>query len=153
MVTVTCFGPQALEHRRLAWLASPRPALQAIIDSRQSAHARIPTVPEERAMPVVAHSLAPPQRSPRAVLVPLLFQFIPAMQLVLILIFFKKPIGSWELIADVTHLFFSNMLLLRLIFILGPFARIDLFPLLVTAAHGSRHVNLECKILALRSKI
>ena len=79
---------------------------------RQSAHAGIPIVPEERAMPVVAHSLAPPQRSPRAVLVLLLFRFIPATQLVLILVFFKKPIGSWELIVDVMHLFFSNMLLL-----------------------------------------
>src|SRR6185503_2969017 len=153
MVVVTCFGPQALEHRRLARLASPRPALLAIIDSRQSAHAGIPTVPEERAMPVVAHSLEPPQRSPRTVLVLLLFRFILAMQLVLILVFFKKPIGSWELIADVTHLFFSNMLLLRLVFILGPFARIGLFPLLLTAAYGSHHVNPEHKILALRSKI
>ena len=46
------------------------------------------------------------------------------------------------------------MLLLRLIFILGPFARIGLSkPLLVTAAYGSHHVNLERKILALRSKI
>src|SRR6185312_3894737 len=109
MVVVTCFGPQALEHRRLAWLASPRPALQAIIDSRQSAHAGIPTVPEARAMPVVAHSLAPPQCPPCTVLI-LLFRFISAAQLVLILVFFKKPIGSWELIADVMHLFFSNML-------------------------------------------
>src|SRR4029079_6455708 len=100
MVVVTCFGPQALEHRHLAWLASPRPALQAIIDSRQSAHAEIPTVPEERAMPVVAYSLAPPQRSPSAVHVLLPFRFIPATQLVLILVFFKKPNGSWELIAD-----------------------------------------------------
>ena len=104
-------------------------------------------------MPVVAYSLAPPQRSPRAVVVLLLFRFIPATQLVLILVFFKKPIGSWELIADVTHLFFSNIMLLRLVFILGPFARIGLFPLLVTAAYGSHHVNLERKILALRSKI
>ena len=104
-------------------------------------------------MPVVAHSLAPPQCSPRAVLV-LLFRFIPVTQLVLILVFFKKPIGSWELIVDVMYLFFSNMLLLRLVFILGPFVRIGLSkPLLVTAAYGSRHVNLERKILALRSKI
>ena len=86
-------------------------------------------------------------------LVLLLFRFIPVTQLVLILVFFKKPIGSWELIADVTYLFFSNMFLLRLVFILGPFARIGLSPLLVTAAYGSHHVNLECKILALRSKI
>ena len=107
-----------------------------------SAHAGIPTVPEERAMPVVAHSLAPPQRSPRAVLV-LLFRFIPATQVVLILVFFKKPIGSWELIADMTHLFFSNILLLWLVFILGPFARSGLSPLLVMATHGSRHVDLE----------
>ena len=104
-------------------------------------------------MPVVTYIPAPPQRPPCAVLILLLFRFIPATQLVLIHVFFKKPIGSWELIADVTHLFFSNMLLLRLIFILGPFARIGLFPLLVTAAYGSRHVNLERKILALRSKI
>ena len=104
-------------------------------------------------MPVVAYSLGPPQRSPRALLV-LLFRFILATQLVLILVFFKKPIGSWELIVDVTHLFFSNMLLLRLVFILGPFARIGLSkPLLITTVNGSRHVNLECKILPLRSKI
>ena len=94
-------------------------------------------------MPVVAYSLTPPQRPSRAVLILLLFRFIPATQLVLILVFFKKQIGSWELIADVTHLFFSNMLLLRLVFILGPFARIGLFPLLVTAAYGSHHVNSE----------
>ena len=84
---------------------------------------------------MVAYSLAPPQHSPRAVLVLLLFRFILATQLVLILVFFKKPIGSWELIADVTHLFFSNMLL-RLVFILGPFARSGLFPLLVMARMG-----------------
>src|SRR6185312_17330674 len=153
MVVVTCFGPQALEHRRLAWLASPMPALQAIIDSRQSVHAGIPTVPEERAMPVVAYSLTPPQRPSRAVLILLLFRFIPATQLVLILVFFQEPIGSWELIADVMHLFFSNMLFLRLVFILGLFARSGLSPLLVTAAHGSSHVNLECQVLAHRSKI
>ena len=104
-------------------------------------------------MPVVAYSLTPPQRSSRAVLILLLFRFILATQLVLILVFFQEPIGSWELIADVTHLFFSNMSLLQLVFIVGPFARSGLFPLLVTAAHGSRHVNLERQILALRSKI
>src|SRR6185312_4525468 len=153
MVVVMCFGPQVLEHRRLAWLASPRPALQVIINSRQSAHAGIPTVPEEWAMPVVAYSLAPPQHPPCAVLILLLFRFISAAQLVLILVFFQKLFGSWELIADVTHLFFSNMLQLWLVFILGPFARSGLFPLLITVAHGSRHVNLECQVLALRSKI
>ena len=153
MVVATCSGPQALEHRCLALLASPRPALQAIIYSRQSAHAGIPTVPEERAMPVVAYSLAPPQRPPCAVLILLLFRFISAAQLVLILVFFQKPIGSWELIVDVTHLFFSNMLLFWLVYILGPFARSGLFPLLDMAAHGSRHVDLECQVLAHRSKI
>jgi hypothetical protein len=101
---------------------------------------------------VVAHSLAPPQRPPCAVLI-LLFRFKSAAQLVLVLVFFQKPIRRWELIADVTHLFFSNMSLLRLVFILGPFARSGLFPLLVTAAHGSRHVDLERQVLALRSKI
>jgi len=134
-------------------LASLRPALQAIIYSRQSAHARIPIVPEERAMPVVSYSLASPQRPPCAVLILIFFQFIPAMQLVLILVFFQKPIRSQKLVADVTHLFFSDMLLLWLVFILGPFARSGLSPLLVTAAHGSRHVDLKRQILALRSKI
>ena len=92
-------------------------------------------------MPVIAYSLAPPQRPPCAVLVLLLFRFISAAQLILVLIFFQKPIGSWELIA---YLFFSNILLLQLVFILGLFARSGLSPLFVTAAHGSRHVNLEC---------
>ena len=41
--------------------------------SGQSAHAGIPAVPEERAMPVVAYSLAPSQRPPCAVLVLLFF--------------------------------------------------------------------------------
>ena len=104
-------------------------------------------------MPVVAYSLAPPQRPPYAVLVLLLFRFISAVQLVLVLVFFQKPIGSWELVADVTHLFFSDMLLLWLVFILGPFARSGLSPLLITAAHGSRHVDLECQILALGPEI
>jgi hypothetical protein len=85
------------------------------------------------------------------VLILLLFRFVSVAQLVLVPVFFKKPIGSWELIADVTHLFFSNMLLLRLVFILGPFARNGLFPLLITAAHRSSHVNLERQVLALRS--
>jgi len=152
-VIAMCSGPQALEHRCLALLAFSRPALQAIIYSRQPARAGVPTVPEERAMPVIAYSLAPPQRPPYAVLVLLLFRFISAAQLVLVLVFFQKPIGSWELVVDVTHLFFSDMLLLWLVFILGPFARSGLSPLLVTAAHGSRHVDLECQILALRSKI
>ena len=93
---------------------------------------------------MVAYSLAPPQRPTCAVLILLLFRLISAAQLVLVPIFFKKPIGSWELIADVTHLFFSNMLLLQLVFILGLFARSGLFPLLITAAHESRHVDLEC---------
>ena len=104
-------------------------------------------------MPVIAYSLAPPQRPPCAVLVLLLFQFISAAHFVLILVLFQKLIGSLELITDVTHLFFSNMLLLRLVFILGLFARSGLFPLLVTVAHGSRHVDLERQVLALMSKI
>ena len=101
---------------------------------------------------MVTYSMAPPQRPPCAVLILLLFRFISMVQLVLILLFFQKLIGSWELIEDVTLLFFSNMLLLRLISILGPFARSGLFPLLVTAAHGSRHVDLECQVLALGSE-
>ena len=104
-------------------------------------------------MLVVAYSLVPPQRPPCAVLILLLFRFISAAQLVLILVLFQKPIGSWELIADVTHLFFRNMLLLRLVFILGPFARSGLSPLLVTAAYGSRHVDLECQVLDVGSEI
>jgi len=92
---------------------------------------------------VVAYSLASPQRPPRAVLVLIFFRFVSAAQLVLILVFFQKPIGSWKLIADVTHLLFSNMLSSWLILILGPFARNGLSPLLVTTAYGPCHVDLE----------
>ena len=94
-------------------------------------------------MLVVAYSLAPPQRPPCAVLVLLFFRLISAMQLVLIFIFFQKPIGSWKLITDVTHLFFSNMLPPWLILILGPLDRNGLSPLLVTTAYRPRHVDLE----------
>ena len=52
-----------------------------------------------------------------------------------------------------THLLFSHMLLLQLVFILGPFARNGIFPLLDTVAAGSCHVDLECQILALGSEI
>src|SRR6185312_12653226 len=104
-------------------------------------------------MPVVSYSLASPQRPPCAVLVLIFLRFVSAAQLVLILVFFQKPIRSWELIADVTHLLFSHMLSFQLMFILGPFARSGLSPLLITAAHGSRHVDLKRQILALSSKI
>ena len=88
-------------------------------------------------MPVIAYSLVPPQRPSCAVLVLSFFRFVSVAQLVLILVFFQKQIGSWELVADVTHLFFSDMLLLWLVFILGPFARNGLFPLPNTVADGS----------------
>ena len=65
----------------------------------------------------------------------------------------QKPIRSWKLIADVTYLLFSHMLLFQLVFILRPFARSGLSPLLVMAAHGSHHVDLECQILALGSEV
>ena len=104
-------------------------------------------------MPVVAYSLASPQRPPCAVLILLLFRFVSAAQLVLILVFFQKPIRGWELVADVTHLLLNHMLLLQLVFILGPFARNGLFPLLDTTVDGSCHVDLKCQILALGSEI
>ena len=92
---------------------------------------------------MVAYSLAPSQRPPCAVLILLFFRLISATQLVLIFIFFQKPIRSWKLITDVTHLLFSNMLSPWLILILGPFARNGLSPLLVTTAYRPRHVGLE----------
>src|SRR6185312_11041047 len=137
----------------LVLLVSSRPALQAIIYSRQSAYAGIPTIPEERAMPVVAYSPASPQCPSCAVLILVLFRLVSAAQLVLVLVLFQKPIRSWKLIADVTHLLFSHMLLFQLAFTLRPFARSGLSLLLVMAAHGSRHIDLECQILALGSEI
>ena len=92
---------------------------------------------------MVTYSLAPTQRPPCAVLILLFFRLISATQLVLIFVFFQKPIGSWKLIADVTHLPFSNMLSSWLILILGPFARNSLSPLLVTTAYRPGHVDLE----------
>jgi hypothetical protein len=45
------------------------------------------------------------------------------------------------------------MLLFQFAFILRPFARGSLSPLLIMAAHGSHHVDLERQILALGSEI
>jgi hypothetical protein len=104
-------------------------------------------------MPVVAYSLASPQCPPCAVLVLIFFRFVSAAHLVLVLVLLQKPIRSWKLVADVTHLLFSHMLLFQLVSILWPFARSGLSPLLVMAAHGSHHVDLECQILALGSEI
>jgi len=72
---------------------------------------------------------------------------------VLIFIFFQKPVRNWELITDVTNLFFSNVLLPWFISILGPLARNGLPPLLITTVHRSSHVDLERKILAHRGKV
>ena len=94
-------------------------------------------------MLVVAYSLASPQCPSCVVLVLIFFRFVSAAQLVLVLVLFQKPIGSWELIADVTHLLFNNMLSPWLILILGPFARNGRSPLLVTTAYRPRHVDLE----------
>ena len=94
-------------------------------------------------MPVVAYSLASPQCPSCAVLVLVLFRFVSVAQLVLVQILFQKSIRSWKLVADVTHLLFSHMLLFQLVFILRPFARSGLSPL-VMAAQGSHHVDLEC---------
>ena len=104
-------------------------------------------------MPVVAYSLASSQCPPCAVLVLVFLRFVLAVQLILVLVLFQKPIRSWKLIADVTHLLFSHMLLFQLVFILGPLARSGLSPLLVMAVHGSHHVDLEYQILALGSEI
>ena len=94
-------------------------------------------------MPVVAYSLESSKCPPCAALILLFFRLISATQLVLILIFFQKPIGSRKLITDVTHLLFSNMLSPWLILVLWPFARNGLSPLLVTMAYRPRHVDLE----------
>ena len=104
-------------------------------------------------MPVVAYSLASSQCPSCAVLILIFFRLVLAAQLVLVLVLFQKPIRSWKLVADVTHLLFSHMSLFQLVFILWPFARSGLSPLLVMAAHGSHHVDLECQILALGSEI
>ena len=86
-------------------------------------------------------------------LVLIFFLFIPAVQLVLVLVLFQKPIRSWKLVADVTHLLFGYMSLFRLAFILRPFARNGLSPVFVATAHMPCHVDLERKILARRSKV
>ena len=104
-------------------------------------------------MPVVAYSLAPSQRPSRAVLVLVFFRFASAAQVVLVLVFLQKPIRSWKLIADVTYLLYSHMLLFQLVFILRPFARSGLSPLLVMAAHRSHHVDVECQVLALGPEV
>ena len=86
-------------------------------------------------------------------LVLVFLRFVSAAQLVLVLVLFQKPIRSWKLIADVTHLLFSHMPLFQFAFTLRPFARNDLSPLLVMASHRSHHVDLECQILALGSEV
>jgi len=102
---------------------------------------------------VVSYSLAPSQRPSHAVLVLVFFRFASAAQVVLILVFLQKPIRSWKLIADVTHLLFGYMLLFQIVFLLRPLARSGLSPLLVMAAHRSHHVDVECQVLALGPEV
>jgi hypothetical protein len=57
-------------------------------------HARIPTVLEERAMPMILHILSLPEAFPRAPLVFFFFSLVLETLLILILVFSQKMRGN-----------------------------------------------------------
>jgi hypothetical protein len=66
-----------------------RSALRAIIDGRQLAHTGIPTVLEERAMPMIVWIFTSLQTLPSMVFTFFVFWFVLAVLLILVFIFLE----------------------------------------------------------------
>jgi hypothetical protein len=95
-------------------------------DSRQPTHTGIPTVPEERAVPMITGVFALPQMLSSAMLIFFFLRLPLEALLVLVFIFSKKIRRSWPLIPHIPYLFFCDIYFLLF---LGPIAGISLFAL------------------------
>jgi hypothetical protein len=118
-------------------------ALRAILSSCQSAHARVPAILEERAMPMITHIFPLLQTFPNTAFIFFLLRLTLETLLVLVFILFEEIGRSWPLIPDMPYLFFRDISLFPF---LGPIAGIGLFILDAVAWCKPCHINAKCKI-------
>jgi hypothetical protein len=99
---------QTSENRDPFYITLSGSALQAILSSRQSAHAKVPVILEEQAMPMIT-CLPASSNFPSTAFILFLLRLALEMLLVLILIFFEEIGRNWPLIPDMPYLFFCDI--------------------------------------------
>jgi hypothetical protein len=134
---------QTSENRDPICITLPGSALQTILSSRQSAHARVPAILEERAMLMITRIFPLLQTFPSMAFILFLLRLVLETLLVLVFILFEEIGRSWPLIPDMPYLFFRDI---SLFLLLGPIAGIGLFIPGAAAWCKPRHVNAVCEI-------
>jgi hypothetical protein len=134
---------QTSKNRDPIYITLPGSTLRAIFSSRQSAHARVPAIIEERAIPMITHIFPLLQTSPRMVFIFFLLRLALEMLLVLVFILFEEIGRSWSLIPDMPYLFFRHISLFPF---LRPIIGIGLFIPGAAVWCKPYHVNAECEI-------
>jgi hypothetical protein len=95
-----------LENQDPFYITLLRSALRAILDGRQSAHARVPALLKERAMPMITRISPLLQTFSSAALILFLLRLMLEMLLVLVFILFEEIGRSRPLILDMPYLLF-----------------------------------------------
>jgi hypothetical protein len=121
----------------------PGSTLRAIISSRQSAHARVPAILEERAIPMITRIFPLLQTFPSTAFILFLLRLTLEMLLVVVFILFEEIGRSWPLIPNMPYLFFRDISLFPLF---GPIARMGLFIPGAAVWCKPYHINAKCKI-------
>jgi hypothetical protein len=131
------------KHRDPFCITLPRSALQAILDSRQSAHTGVPTILEEQAMPMITRISPLLQTFPSTTLILFILRFTLEMLLVLVFILFGEIGRTRPLIPNVPYLLFRDVSLFPP---LGPIAGISLFIPCIATWCRPCHIDAKCKI-------
>jgi hypothetical protein len=121
----------------------PRSALRAILNGRQLAHARIPAILEERAMPMLTRISSLLQTFSSMALVLFILRFTQDTLLVLVFILFEEIRRSWPLNPDMPYLLLRDISLFPF---LGPIVGISLFIPSVATWRRPYHINAKCEI-------
>jgi hypothetical protein len=115
---------QTSENRDPFYITLPRSSLQAILDNRQSAHARVPAIFEEWAKPMITRISPLLQTFPSTALILFLLRLTLETLLVPVFILFEEIGRSWQQISDMPYLLLRDISLFPF---LGPIAGISLF--------------------------
>jgi hypothetical protein len=121
----------------------PGSAIRAILSRRQSAHARVLAILEERAMPMIMRIFLLLQTFPSMAFILFLLRLALETLLVLVFILFEEIGRSWPLILGMPYLFFCDISLSPF---LGPIAGIGLFIPGAAAWCKPCHINAKCKM-------
>jgi hypothetical protein len=114
---------QTSEHRDPICITLSGSALRGVLSSRQSAHARVPAILEERAMSMITRIFPLLQTFPSTTFILFFLQLTLETLLVVVFILFEEIGRSWPLVLDMPYLFFRDISLFPF---LGPIAGIDL---------------------------